>query len=691
MPRRSTSYRSAVLPPVPRRFAGTAIGGVLPMDALITSLRGVSALLSRALVRPYPRDQRPVVGLLVAAIVVSLLATGCSGSTNSPDGGAAAMPEEVEVIDETAPVTVEVSPREPFKVTLPDGTRVSGPKGAVSRAGPVTLTPATKQVPPDSPLYGSQLAGFDLTHPGKLRRPLTVSFPAPESPAGKSGRQALPAAVHVGGDGEAAYQSVTRKGDRFTLTTDDFSFWAPGWLNPGQWVKDLFGSVGRSLGGTQKAPDCTDAQMSWATLVNGSAMIHTCLKDNRNDQGISRAELFAKSNRNYWMKVPVPAGADYEWREGADTLLGQGVPWFTGDRDEQLLAPGEQMSAGYLRPNLDQTLQLTPYSDLETLALSTTLGLASQAGADGRAGFAMLWAVKSCADKVPSGTPTAGDVAKVVVCVFADALPQLADDKKAVAAAYSMLELSPRTYAPEGVKALTDTAKTLQLLGKAVKAVALLQIIQGLVVQIVDGVDEASSGRKSASLELRAGVVPESALMNTTIPPTACSAPGYGGWKGTRGIKLVDGSGDQRQDGDSYLSILSTQVLGWTQLTGDDDPEVVLGLRCSGTKIEYCCAGQSSTLKMIVAFEVEQAGAKLTQFSDPFAGTLIYPGGKYGPASGFITEASLSGSTVTVQQGVLYNHTYKQKDMSGWPLYEPQTTTHALDAQGHWSGTTYGR
>ena len=72
--------------------------------------------------------------------------------------------------------------------------------------------------------------------------------------------------------------------------------------------------------------------------------------------------------------------------------------------------------------------------------------------------------------------------------MFADALPQLADDKKAVAAAYSMLDRSPRNCAPEGVKAQSETAKTLQLLGKAIKAAAPLWTIERLVVQIVDGV-----------------------------------------------------------------------------------------------------------------------------------------------------------------------------------------------------------
>ena len=407
---------------------------------------------------------------LAVALISLIVLSGCSSDEGPPAGDGPDGPgADVRASTEPSPVVkVSVSPQQPFVVTLPDGTEIRGPRGAVSTAGVVVATPSSVKAPPGSPLYGGQLDGFDLTYPGKLRRPLQVSLQAVAAPPGLSNnpRKAMPVAVHVAEDGTVAYRAVTQREDRFVFSTNEFSFWAPSWLDPAKWIRDLFDSAQRAIAGTTQPPKCNDAKVAWADLINASPLINTCLKDNKNPQGTSRAEVFWKSNRNYNLKVDWTEGEDYSWAEGANTLMGAARQYFMRGQQGRLMAAGAQMSVGYLRPHLDTTKTVTAYADTTTAILSVIQELVDLVGTDERGGFAALWALKTCADEVPSDFKDAGGWGDVLTCVFVDAIPQLDNDKKAVSVAYSWLESLPSTYSREGVARLTDTANKLKLLGK---------------------------------------------------------------------------------------------------------------------------------------------------------------------------------------------------------------------------------
>lgn len=638
------------------------------------------------------RGRRGLLALAVSSVVVL---SGCTGDAEPPsDGGGVGATTELPA---PAPVQVRVSPRKPFVVTLPDGTRIRGPRGAVSKAGVVVATQSTATAPQGSPLYDDALSGFDLTYPGELRRPLRVALPAMAVPAGVGGnpRRAMPVAVHVADDGTVSYQPVTRQGDRFVFSTDDFSFWAPSWLDPLQWIKDLFAAAGRAFAGTTEPPSCQDAEIAWADLLNASPLINTCLKDNTSSRGASRAEVFWKSNRNYYLKVGWTDGEDYSWTEGADTVMGAALQYFMRGEPARLMAGGEQMSVGYLRPSLDATRNVTAYADLTTAVLSVVQELTNLVVPDERGGFAALWALKTCADKIPSDLRDAGGWGNVLTCVFADALPQLANDQKAVSVAYSWLQGMPSTYSREGVAQLTDTAHKAQLLGKVFKVLGLAQVIQAQVIQIVDGVDEALHGRKSASLTLTAGSLSTTRVLNSVIPPHVCFEPSFGGWDGPNAIRLRDGTGQaaQGQDsygGTSYVSVLDSEVLGWADFDGDHEPEVAMRLRCSGSRLDQCCAGQSSLLNYIAVFDVGPRGS-LIQFGDSLPGTSVYPGDEYGPASSSIATARLDQTTVVTGEGVLYVDNYRPGQLSGVSRNGEFTTSHTMNTDGTWTNTVRGR
>ncbi|MGB0099937.1 MAG: hypothetical protein WBP61_06620 [Nocardioides sp.] len=605
---------------------------------------------------------------------------------------------------ETQPVTVDVTPGKAFHLELPDGTTVDGPPGAVTAAGAIVVTPASFDVPATAPLSSAQVSGFELTYPGKLRRPLAVSFPAPElSPAATSGgtaspsadrtatkrqrgkQQWLPAAAHISDDGQWVYRDVVARGGRFEFATTEFSSWAPAWLDPMAWVRSMVETAGRVVTGTTEPPDCKEANLSWAQLLGNPLLTHECFKDNKDSEGESRAEVFLKSNRTSYLKVSRTGDGDYLWRSGADTLLGAALTGFIGADDPVMLAGGEQMSVGFRRPQLDSEQSLTAYVDTTTTLISFAQELISLVGVGGddRGGFAALWAIQSCADKLPASLDDPAGWWDTVVCVFADALPQVADPAKATEAAYSLLELSPATYAKEGGARLVSTARAVQLLGKAVKVIGLVQVLRTAIRHVIDGADEAVNGRGSVTLRLEAGSESTARLLNSSVPAHSC-VDETGGWDGPTGIQLREGQGEQVQPGGDHTSILESQVLGWADFDGDGQREVAMMLRCSGSPIASCCAGQSSLLWFINVFDVSNGSLQRT--GDPLSGQFVGPGNQYGRASTAILEATLNGTAITTSEGVLYADSYTTRELGGLDPFVQITTTWTLGPDGTWSG-----
>jgi hypothetical protein len=449
------------------------------------------------------------------------------------------------------------------------------------------------------------------------------------------------------------------------VTTADLSFRAPAWLNPVEWVRSLWAAAARAVTGHTAPPSCADASLPWATLTKQTTMLHACMKANPDTNQEVRAEAFLKSNRGFYLKVSHTPGADYLWQQDAETLFGAAAARFLDGAGVRIVPPGAQLSVGYRRPPLDTQQTITPYLDLTTVALSTVAPLLGLFVTDDRAGFAGLYAVQACGHTFPAGT---GDVEGwwgVFQCVFTDALPQLADERKALAAARSLLEGAPGIYSIEGAKILTDVAGKLQLLAKAIKVIGLVGVIRDEIAMTLDGLAEARAGRGSVDLLLSAGPLGADRLLNAEIPAGSCTDDDGRGWDDTVPVQLVEGQGQTQVPGtESWLSILEAQVLGWADFDSDGEREVAMMLRCSGSSIENCCSGQASLMWFVATYKVDAEG-RLTRTGSPFNGGEVYPGTESGPAHTAITTATLDGTAIRTEEYVLYSHTYDRDQLGG--------------------------
>ena len=129
-------------------------------------------------------------------------------------------------------------------------------------------------------------------------------------------------------------------------------------------------------------------------------------------------------------------------------------------------------------------------------------------------------------------------------------------------------------------------------------------------------------------------------FQNITLPAGSCR---LGSWLNPFPIPLSFGSGESGDpDGDgSQASVLSVDVVGFADVTGDGRDEAVLGVTCTGSSLETCCAGVLSTM----LFGVVLAGSpdQLT-----LVGTPITPDEQFSPEASF-EGLSLSGDTVVAQ------------------------------------------
>ena len=138
---------------------------------------------------------------------------------------------------------------------------------------------------------------------------------------------------------------------------------------------------------------------------------------------------------------------------------------------------------------------------------------------------------------------------------------------------------------------------------------------------------------------------------------------------------------------DEWVSILESSLLGWNDFNDDGKRDAVLMLRCAGSRIDLCCAGQSSLLNFIAVFSVGEDG-KLTRIGEPYAGQEIYPGDEYGPASSSVISASLVGKTLTTEEGVLYSHLYTYGQLGDIdPDHPIFTSSRTLTSDGEWSAS----
>lgn len=162
------------------------------------------------------------------------------------------------------------------------------------------------------------------------------------------------------------------------------------------------------------------------------------------------------------------------------------------------------------------------------------------------------------------------------------------------------------------------------------------------------------------------------------IPAGACTS-----WNHTRPIQLVSGQGESFDSDGSGAGILTTRLVGATDLTGDGADDAVLIVRCTGTPAAQCCAGRGSTLSTVIALDLR--GATPTLIGNPFTGgTLVSSEGEVG-ATIYDTDTYapvLDGTDILTYEGPLYelSDPYEVEQISGW-------FRHTL-VEGIWNRTT---
>jgi hypothetical protein len=124
--------------------------------------------------------------------------------------------------------------------------------------------------------------------------------------------------------------------------------------------------------------------------------------------------------------------------------------------------------------------------------------------------------------------------------------------------------------------------------------------------------------------------------------------------------------------------------LGTAHFNADGEQDVAMVLRCAGSAIDRCCAGQASLLNFIAIFR-RDADHGLTLIAPVLGGSTIRPGDRFGPAHAAILRATLDGTTITADEFVLYN-TYSRRQLGGIDPQRPLTVSWQL-SDGEWIST----
>lgn len=172
-------------------------------------------------------------------------------------------------------------------------------------------------------------------------------------------------------------------------------------------------------------------------------------------------------------------------------------------------------------------------------------------------------------------------------------------------------------------------------------------------------------------------------ILNSWVPAGSCGDDEVG-WDQPVPIRLRDGEGVARFADGSFAgsSIGSAEVLGFADFDGDGIKDVALKFTCFGSLPEHCCAGQSSMLTFVDVLSVKN-GRRLRLIAPPIRPGDSFPGNEYGPAPRAIQSASLSGSTITTFEYVLYAHMYTSDELGGGDPNLPVEVEHRLH-DGRW-------
>lgn len=201
-----------------------------------------------------------------------------------------------------------------------------------------------------------------------------------------------------------------------------------------------------------------------------------------------------------------------------------------------------------------------------------------------------------------------------------------------------------------------------------------------------DSGESGSSGGQQGGTAARqnASAAPAVDPMNATIPAGVCG-DSETGWEHDVPIELTGGKGVGTKPDGSFadVSIMESRVLGTADVDADGAPETVLALQCSGSTPESCCAGRTSLLWFVAAFDA--ASDRLRLKGAVIRGTPATPGDEYGPAFRAIEDARLEGTTVVTTERISYPEQYTFEQVGGDPQ-APVTVSYRRSGSG-WHAT----
>src|SRR5260370_2924228 len=208
--------------------------------------------------------------IVIALIGISLLTVSCSAPWSSASSSSMHSTSSVKLAGKKITVSVDASHR--LDVEIPNVGHLSGPAGAFSRSGSITIQPEKPSLASSSPFQASG-AGIDIAFDGtSLRQPLTLAFNASRKP----NADAFPLLAHQGDDCQCDYLPPRLYSSlRITVQTSSFSLNIPGWGSADAFFHALANFMASGIGGRTPPIPCPHFEApSWFHLhVQHSDMV----------------------------------------------------------------------------------------------------------------------------------------------------------------------------------------------------------------------------------------------------------------------------------------------------------------------------------------------------------------------------------------------------------------------------------
>jgi hypothetical protein len=283
--------------------------------------------------------------VVIVLIGISLLTVSCSAPWNTASSSSMHSASSAKPAGKKITVSVDSSHR--LDVEIPKVGHLSGPAGAFTDSGSITIQPEKASFTGTSTFQAAGV-GIDVAFDGtSLRKPLTLAFNANTKPSA----DAVPLVAHLGDDGQWNFlPAALDSSGRITVQTSSFSLNIPGWGNAVALFHELANFVASGVGGRTPPLTCSGGP-SWFHLnAQHSDLVHECVKTNHSN-GQEVAEVQLKSNRGVSLQVTVPGNPTYVWVEGQTWAGRQRVAneYHFDPNQTVILEPGKTMTVGYTR------------------------------------------------------------------------------------------------------------------------------------------------------------------------------------------------------------------------------------------------------------------------------------------------------------------------------------------------------